>query len=42
MFNNLVMMVDYTLSTAVPIMFYKVVFGEDYSRTKIPCKNFSF
>jgi hypothetical protein len=41
-FNSFVMMTEHTLSISVPIMFYKVIFGENHNFTKIPCENLSF
>jgi hypothetical protein len=40
-FNSLVMMTEYTVCTSMPIAFYKVVLGENYSSRKIPYKNLS-
>jgi hypothetical protein len=36
MFGSPVMMTEYTLLTYMPIVFYKLVFGMDYSYMKIP------
>jgi hypothetical protein len=38
MFDSLTMMIEYTFSTSMPILFRKVIFGKDYSSTKIPRK----
>jgi hypothetical protein len=35
------MMTEYTVCTSMPIAFYKVVLGENYSSRKIPYKNLS-
>jgi hypothetical protein len=41
-FDSLIVMTKYTLSTTTQITFYKVVFDEDYSSIKISCRNVSF
>jgi hypothetical protein len=39
-FNGFILMTQYTFYTSVLIAFYKIIFGKDYSSTKIPLKDF--